>query len=85
MRKNNALIYNQRKEGYPMDITILPPKGCNPEDIKTVTTTEKGVTTILMIYPNGFTVTGVSKDGKQTLTPSGQLIDLGNGIYQVPN
>ena len=68
-----------------MDITILPPEGCKPEEIKTITTTENGVTTLLMIYPNGFTVTGVSKDGQQTLTPSGQLIDLGNGVYQVPN
>ena len=68
-----------------MDITIKPPTGCKLEDIKTMVTMENGVTTLIMTYPNGFTVTGVSKDGKQTITPSGTLIDLGNGIYQVPN
>ena len=38
-----------------------------------------------LTYPNGFTVTSVICGDDQTITPSGELVDLGNGVYQVPN
>jgi len=38
-----------------------------------------------LTYPNGFTVTSVISGSEQIVTPSGELIDLGNGIYQIPN
>lgn len=68
-----------------MNITILPPKGCKNEEIRKDITMEGKTVKIVMTYPNGFTVTYLSQDDKNTVTPSGTLIDLGNGVYQVPN
>ena len=38
-----------------------------------------------LTYPNGFTLTSVINGNEQVTTPSGELISLGNGVYQIPN
>lgn len=68
-----------------MNITIKPPTGCSYNDIKKEVTMDNDVITTKLTYPNGFTVTSVIKGEEQLITPSGELIDLGNGVYQVPN
>lgn len=68
-----------------MNITIKPPKGCNPNDIKKQVTMDRDIITTVLTYPNGFTVTSVISGKDQVVTPSGELIDLGDGVYQVPN
>lgn len=68
-----------------MEFTIKPPKGCKTTDIKKEITMDNGIIKTILTYPNGFTITSVIKGDEQVVTPSGQLIDLGNNIYQVPN
>lgn len=69
-----------------MKVQILNPKGCNPNDIQRTTHIENGVTRIASKYPNGFVLT-VDQDaeGNFTISPSGEIIDLGNGVYQIPD
>ena len=68
-----------------MEFTIKPPEGCKANDIKIESRITNNVVETKLIYPNGFTVTSVICGDNQTVTPSGELIDLGNGVYQVPN
>lgn len=69
-----------------MTTKILNPKGCNPNDIQRTTYTENGVTKIISKYPNGFTlIIEEDQNGGFTITPSGELIDLGNGVFQIPD
>lgn len=69
-----------------MRTQILNPKGCNPNDIQRTIHTENGITKIVSKYPNGFVLT-VDQDaeGNFTITPSGEVIDLGNGVFQIPD
>lgn len=66
-------------------ITIKPPEGCKPGEIKKDITMLGDKTTVVLTYPSGFTIKTVIQGDEQLITPSGELIDLGNGIYQVPN
>lgn len=68
-----------------MEFTIKPPEGCSGEDIKKEITMNGDIIKTVLTYPNGFTITSVIKGDKQTVTPSGELIDLGNGVFQIPN
>lgn len=69
-----------------MGTKILNPEGCDPNDIECVITNENGVMKIVSNYPNGFVLTiEHGKDGVFTITPSGEVINLGNGVYQIPN
>lgn len=68
-----------------MNITIKPPKGCNQNDIKKEITMDNNIIKTVITYPNGFVVTSIIKEDEHIITPSGQLIDLGDGVYQVPN
>lgn len=68
-----------------MNFTIKPPAGCKVEDIKIESTMSNNIIETKLTYPNGFTITSIVKGEEQTITPSGELIDLGNGCYQVPN
>lgn len=65
-------------------ITIKPPEGCNPKDIKKDITILDDVTTVILTYPNGFQMKTIIKGDEYNVTLSGELIDLGNGIFQVP-
>lgn len=63
---------------------ILNPKGCNPNDIQRTIHTEHGITRIVSKYPNGFVLTVEQDvDGNFTIIPSGEVIDLGNGVFQI--
>lgn len=65
---------------------ILNPKGCNPNDIQRTIHTENGITRIVSKYPNGFVLTVEQDvDGNFTIIPSGEVIDLGNGVFQIPD
>lgn len=68
-----------------MGFIIKPPKGCTANDLKKTVTMENDTITVVVTYPNGFTVTSVIKGDEQIVTPSGKLIDLGDGVFQVPN
>lgn len=68
-----------------MNFTIKPPEGCKVEDIKIETNMTKDTVTTIVTYPNGFTVTSIVKGSEQTIVPSGKLIDLGDGVFQIPN
>lgn len=69
-----------------MGTKILNPEGCDPNDIERFITNENGVMKIVSTYPNGFVLTiEHGKDGAFTITPSGEVINLGNGVYQIPN
>ena len=69
-----------------MEIKILIPDGCNPNDIKRTITTKNGITTMISSYPNGFILTiKQDNDGNFTIVPSKELVNLGNGVYQIPN
>lgn len=68
-----------------MEVTIKPPEGCKAEDIKIESKMSNNIVETKLTYPNGFTVTSVISGSEQIVTPSGELIDLGNGIYQIPN
>lgn len=65
---------------------ILNPKGCNPNDIQRTIHTENGITRIVSKYPNGFVLTVEQDvDGNFTIIPNGEVIDLGNGVFQIPD
>lgn len=65
---------------------ILNPKGCNPNDIQRTIHTENGITRIVSKYPNGFFLTVEQDvDGNFTIIPSGEIIDIGNGVFQIPD
>lgn len=65
---------------------ILNPKGCNPNDIQRTIHTEHGITRIVSKYPNSFVLTVEQDvDGNFTIIPSGEVIDLGNGVFQIPD
>ena len=69
-----------------MRTQILNPKGCNPNDIQRTIHTENGITKIVSKYPNGFVLTiDQDSEGNFTITPSGEVIDLGNGVFQIPD
>lgn len=69
-----------------MKTKILNPERCNPNDIKRTISEENGITKIVSTYPNGFTLTIEQDDkGNFTITPSGEVINLGNGVFQIPN
>ncbi len=69
-----------------MRTKILNPEGCNPNDIQRKTSIENGITRIISKYPNGFTLTiEQDQNGNFTIIPSGEVIDLGNGVFQIPN
>ena len=68
-----------------MNIEIKPPVGCTAEDLKIESKMECNIIESKVTYPNGCTVTSIIKGTEQTIIPSGELIDLGNGVYQVPN
>jgi hypothetical protein len=65
---------------------ILNPKGCNPNDIQRTIHTEHGITRIVSKYPNGFVLTVEQDvDVNFTIISSGEVIDLGNGVFQIPD
>ena len=68
-----------------MQFKIKPPEGCKAKDIKIESKMINDIIETKLTYPNGFTVTSVICGDDQTITPSGELVDLGNGVYQVPN
>ena len=68
-----------------MQFKIKPPEGCKAKDIKIECEMTNDIIETKLTYPNGFTVTSVICGDDQTITPSGELVDLGNGVYQVPN
>ena len=68
-----------------MQFKIKPPEGCKAKDIKIESKMTNDIIETKLTYPNGFTVTSVICSDDQTITPSGELVDLGNGVYQVPN
>lgn len=68
-----------------MEFVIKPPEGCSVENIKKEITMENDTIKVVMTYPNGFTLTSIIKGENQTVIPSGKLIDLGDGVYQIPN
>lgn len=69
-----------------MRTKILNPEGCNPNDIQRKASIENGITRIISKYPNGFTLTiEQDQNGNFTIIPSGEVIDLGNGVFQIPN
>ena len=68
-----------------MQFKIKPPEGCKAKDIKIESKMTNDIIETKLTYPNGFTVTSVIYGDDQTITPSGELVDLGNGVYQVPN
>lgn len=68
-----------------MQFKIKPPEGCKAKDIKIESKMTNDIIETKLTYPNGFTVTSVICDDDQTITPSGELVDLGNGVYQIPN
>ena len=68
-----------------MQFKIKPPEGCKAKDIKIESKMTNDIIETKLTYPNGFTVTSVICGADQTITPSGELVDLGNGVYQVPN
>lgn len=67
------------------NFTIKPPEGCKIEDIKIESKMMNGRVETKLTYPNGFTVTSVINENGQVVTPSGNLIDLGNVVFQIPN
>ena len=68
-----------------MQFKIKPPEGCKAKDIKIESKMTNDIIETKLTYPNSFTVTSVICGDDQTITPSGELVDLGNGVYQVPN
>ena len=68
-----------------MQFKIKPPEGYKAKDIKIESKMTNDIIETKLTYPNGFTVTSVICGDDQTITPSGELVDLGNGVYQVPN
>lgn len=64
-----------------MNFTIKPPEGCKVEDIKIESKMTNDTVETKLTYPNGFTVTSVINENGQVVTPSGDLIDLGNGVF----
>ena len=68
-----------------MQFKIKPPEGCKAKDIKIESKMTNDIIETKLTYPNGFTVTSVICGDDQTITPSEELVDLGNGVYQVPN
>ena len=68
-----------------MQFKIKPSEGCKAKDIKIESKMTNDIIETKLTYPNGFTVTSVICGDDQTITPSGELVDLGNGVYQVPN
>ena len=68
-----------------MQFKIKPPEGCKAKDIKIESKMTNDIIETKLTYPNGFTVTSVICGDDQTITPIGELVDLGNGVYQVPN
>ena len=68
-----------------MQFKIKPPEGCKAKDIKIESKMTNDIIETKLTYPNGFTVTSVICGDDQTITPSGELVDLRNGVYQVPN
>lgn len=68
-----------------MAFSIMAPKGCKKEDIKIESKITNNVIETIVTYPNGFTIKSIINGDKQTVIPSGKLIDLGNGDFQVPN
>ena len=68
-----------------MNFTIKPPEGCKVEDIKIESKTTNNTVETKLTYPNGFTVNSIINENGQVVTPSGDLIDLGNGVFQIPN
>ena len=68
-----------------MQFKIKPPEGCKAKDIKIESKMTNDIIETKLTYPNGFTVTSVICGDDQTITPSGELVDLGNEVYQVPN
>lgn len=68
-----------------MQFKIKPPEECKAKDIKIESKMTNDIIETKLTYPNGFTVTSVICGDDQTITPSGELVDLGNGVYQVPN
>ena len=68
-----------------MQFKIKPPEGCKAKDIKIESKMTNDIIETKLTYPNGFTVTSVICGDDQTITPSGELVDLGNGVCQVPN
>lgn len=68
-----------------MEFRIKPPKGCSPDEIKKEITMNDDVVKVVITYPNGFTVTSLIRNDEQTVIPSGNLIDLGNGVFQIPD
>ena len=68
-----------------MGFTIKAPEGCKTEDIKIETKMLKNTIETTVTYPNGFFVKAIMDGVKNTLIPSGELIDLGNGDFQIPN
>lgn len=69
-----------------MTTQILNPEGCDPKDIKRTIIEENGFLKIVSTYPNGFVLT-IERDSENNfkIIPSGEVIDLGNGVYQIPN
>ena len=64
---------------------ILAPNGCSKEDIKNSVTIEGNTIKTVLIYPNGFVLTVLYENGIYNISSNGELIDLGNGVYQIPN
>lgn len=68
-----------------MQHIIKPPKGCSFQDIKSDIQIIDGKIVVKLTYPNGFVITDNFDGETHSLITSGELIDLGNGIFQVPN
>jgi len=66
-------------------ITIKPPNGCLEKDInKSIDMTDEKII-VTLTYPNGFVVQSTIIGDEQNIVTSGDLIDLGDGVFQVPN
>ena len=64
---------------------ILAPNGCSSEEIKKSVTIEGNTIKTVLTYPNGFVLTVLYENGIFNVSSNGELIDLGNGFYQIPN
>lgn len=68
-----------------MEITILPPKNCKPNEIKNEYKEIQHGFVATSTYPNGVEVVYTWMDGKANATSSRPLIKIDDCTYQVPD
>lgn len=68
-----------------MKITILPPKNCNPDEIKSEYKEIQHGFVVISTYPNGVEVVYTWMNGNVNATSSRSLIKIDDHTYQVPD